>query len=72
MLTHTAITVLSDPHKRAVYDLLGEEGLKSSWEVGQKVPTPEEVDTWYMMHSRRFDVDEPSPRRSEQNTRSIS
>lgn len=38
-----AYGVLSDPKQRAVYDLLGEEGLKASWEVGQKHQTAEEV-----------------------------
>lgn len=33
----------SNPQKRAVYDLLGEEGLKTEWEVGQKLKSPEEV-----------------------------
>lgn len=33
----------SDPQKRAVYDLLGEEGLKTEWQVGQKLKSPEEV-----------------------------
>lgn len=33
-----------DDRKRALYDTLGEEGLKDhSWEVGQKLKTPEEV-----------------------------
>lgn len=36
-------TVLSDPRKRSVYDILGEEGLKSNWEVGQRLKTPLEV-----------------------------
>ena len=38
-----AYEVLTDPQKRAVYDLLGEEGLKTSWEVGRRLKTPEEV-----------------------------
>ncbi len=32
-----------NPQKRAVYDLLGEEGLKTNWEVGRRLRTPEQV-----------------------------
>lgn len=35
--------IRSDPQKRAVYDLLGQEGLKTEWRVGQKLKSPEEV-----------------------------
>ena len=35
--------MLSDPKKRAVYDELGVEGLKTTWEVGSRHKTPAEV-----------------------------
>ena len=36
--------VLSDPHKRAIYDCLGEKGLKEQeWEVVARVKTPQEI-----------------------------
>lgn len=38
-----AFEVLLDPEKRAVYDALGEEGLKSEWRVGLKGKSPEQV-----------------------------
>lgn len=38
-----AYETLYDPEKRAVYDALGEEGLKTDWRVGQKFKSPEEV-----------------------------
>lgn len=38
-----AYEVLMDPQRRAVYDLLGEEGLKTSWEVGKKNMSADEV-----------------------------
>ena len=38
-----AYEVLTDDHKRTVYDLFGEEGLKTSWEVGPRVKSPEEM-----------------------------
>jgi curved DNA-binding protein CbpA len=38
-----AFEVLSDPHRRAVYDELGEEGLKTQWEVGVRGKTASEV-----------------------------
>lgn len=41
----TNAPVLSDPKRRNVYDLLGKEGLKSDWEVGQRLKTNEEVRT---------------------------
>ena len=40
--------VLSDPHKRAIYDCLGEEGLKEQgWEVVQRTRTPQEIRAEY-------------------------
>lgn len=38
-----AFEVLSDPHKRAVYEELGEEGLKTQWEVGVRGRSADEV-----------------------------
>ena len=36
--------VLSDPHKRAIYDCLGERGLvEQEWEVVTRVKTPQEI-----------------------------
>ena len=36
--------VLTDPHKRAIYDCLGEAGLaEQSWEVVTRVKTPQEI-----------------------------
>lgn len=38
-----AFEVLSDERKRMIYDMLGEEGLGTSWELGSKYKTGEEV-----------------------------
>ena len=36
--------VLTDPHKRAIYDCLGEAGLaEQAWEVVSRVKTPQEI-----------------------------
>ena len=36
--------VLTDPHKRAIYDCLGEAGLaEQAWEVVTRVRTPQEI-----------------------------
>ena len=36
-------SVLTDPNKRIIYDMFGEEGLSTSWEVGPRLKTPQEV-----------------------------
>lgn len=38
-----AYEVLSDPKSRVIYDALGEAGLRTSWEVGNKYRTPAEL-----------------------------
>ncbi|KAL7423448.1 hypothetical protein Q5752_001028 [Cryptotrichosporon argae] len=38
-----AYEVLIDTQTRAVYDLFGEEGLRTSWEVGPRNMTPEQI-----------------------------
>lgn len=38
-----AYEVLTDPSRRTVYDLFGEEGLKTSWELGPRVKTPQQM-----------------------------
>ncbi len=36
--------MLSDPHKRAIYDCLGKKGLKEQgWEIVQRTKTPSEI-----------------------------
>lgn len=42
--TKRAHEVLSDPHKRAIYDNLGTKGLETEgWEVVQRTKTPQEI-----------------------------
>ncbi|CAG8463900.1 2826_t:CDS:10 [Paraglomus occultum] len=38
-----AYEVLVDKTKRAIYDMFGEEGLRTSWDVGMKLKTPQEL-----------------------------
>ncbi|KAG9096523.1 hypothetical protein FRC06_008565 [Ceratobasidium sp. 370] len=47
-----AYDILSDPNKRAIYDMFGEEGLKTKWDVGQKHKTPEELRDEYARLAR--------------------
>ncbi|CAG8442147.1 2692_t:CDS:10 [Ambispora gerdemannii] len=35
--------VLTDPTKRMIYDMFGEEGLRTQWEVGARLKTPQEL-----------------------------
>nr|CAG4646907.1 EOG090X03AJ [Megafenestra aurita]SVE92290.1 EOG090X03AJ [Megafenestra aurita] len=42
--TKRAYEVLSDPHKRAIYDSLGTKGLETDgWEIVQRTKTPQEI-----------------------------
>lgn len=38
-----AYEVLTDPTRRTIYDLYGEEGLRTSWEVGPRIKTQQEL-----------------------------
>jgi DnaJ family protein C protein 11 len=38
-----AYEILTDSTKRTIYDLFGEEGLKTSWELGPRIRTKEEM-----------------------------
>ncbi|RUS29025.1 hypothetical protein BC938DRAFT_481156 [Jimgerdemannia flammicorona] len=42
-IINKAYEVLTDRGKRTIYDMYGEEGLQTSWEVGPRLKTPEEV-----------------------------
>ncbi|GAA5870357.1 hypothetical protein JCM8547_006613 [Rhodosporidiobolus lusitaniae] len=48
-----AFEVLSDPHKRAVYDELGDEGLKTQWEVGVRGKSAQELRAEYERLNRQ-------------------
>ncbi|GAA5990710.1 hypothetical protein JCM11641_008472 [Rhodosporidiobolus odoratus] len=48
-----AFEILSDPHKRAVYDELGEEGLKTQWEVGVRGKSAQELRAEYERLNRQ-------------------
>lgn len=55
-----AYEILTDPGKRAIYDLFGEEGLRTSWEVGPRGMTPAEMKAHYQRQGdtkRRIDVE---------------
>ncbi|CAJ0758634.1 9957_t:CDS:10 [Entrophospora sp. SA101] len=43
-IIHKAYEVLTDPTKRTIYDMFGEEGLNTSWEVGYRYKTPDEFE----------------------------
>lgn len=48
MLKFYFLLVLSDPHKRAIYDSLGTKGLETEgWEIVQRTKTPAEIRAEY-------------------------
>ncbi|KAF8755538.1 hypothetical protein RHS01_05219 [Rhizoctonia solani] len=47
-----AYEILTDPSKRAIYDLFGEDGLKTKWDVGSKYKTEEELRNEYARLAR--------------------
>ncbi|QRV81989.1 DnaJ family C protein [Ceratobasidium sp. AG-Ba] len=47
-----AYDILTDPNKRAIYDMFGEEGLKTKWDIGPKYKTPEELRDEYARLAR--------------------
>ncbi|RUS23257.1 hypothetical protein BC937DRAFT_89727 [Endogone sp. FLAS-F59071] len=47
-----AYEALTNRGKRIIYDLYGEEGLQTSWEVGPKLKTPEEMRAEYEHQAR--------------------
>ncbi|KAL1455422.1 hypothetical protein WDU94_009514 [Cyamophila willieti] len=62
--TKKAYEVLSDPHKRAIYDSLGVQGLETEgWEIVQKTKTPQEIREEYERLAR-----ERNERRLHQRT----
>ncbi|CAG8520921.1 5444_t:CDS:10 [Diversispora eburnea] len=40
---HVDPEILTDPTKRTIYDMFGEEGLNTSWEIGTRYKTPQEL-----------------------------
>lgn len=62
--TKKAYEVLSDPHKRAIYDSLGTRGLETEgWEIVQRTKTPQEIREEYERLAR-----EREERRLQQRT----
>jgi DnaJ family protein C protein 11 len=53
-----AYEVLVDPRLRAVYDVLGEEGLSQKWDVGQKLKSPAEMRADFENQVRKRKIDE--------------
>ncbi|CAE7056210.1 unnamed protein product [Rhizoctonia solani] len=46
-----AYEILTDPGKRAIYDLFGEDGLKTKWDVGSKHKTQEEASIYIYLRN---------------------
>lgn len=53
-----AFEVLSDPHRRTIYNTLGEEGLDVKLDVGQRNMSPDELKKLFQAHSRQARVEE--------------
>ncbi|XP_072035255.1 LOW QUALITY PROTEIN: dnaJ homolog subfamily C member 11-like [Amphiura filiformis] len=58
-----AYTVLSDPEKRAIYDVYGEKGLEAEWDLVPRTRTPQEIRDEYERLSK-----EREERRLQQST----
>jgi DnaJ family protein C protein 11 len=55
-----AYEILTDSTKRTIYDLFGEEGLKTSWELGPRIRTKEEMKSEFQRQAgekRRLDAE---------------
>jgi len=55
-----AYEILTDSTKRTIYDLFGEEGLKTSWELGPRIRTKEEMRAEFQRQAgekRRIDAE---------------
>ncbi|KAI8852818.1 hypothetical protein BC829DRAFT_487276 [Chytridium lagenaria] len=48
-----AYDVLSNPGRRHIYDMYGQEGLTTNWEVGPRLRTPEEIREEYDRQNRQ-------------------
>ncbi|OCF76079.1 hypothetical protein I204_03377 [Kwoniella mangroviensis CBS 8886] len=46
-----AYEILTDDNKRMIYDLFGEEGLKTSWELGPKNKSKEELRSYFIQQA---------------------
>jgi DnaJ family protein C protein 11 len=62
--TKKAYEILSDPHRRAIYDSLGIKGLETEgWEIVQRTKTPAEIRAEYEQLA-----EERAERRKQQRT----